>query len=73
MRQAVQAFNEARDVGRYDSEREIIIEAQREVIITTPLADDVLSKVSDEDEMVVSDMLNGASSSNQKLIEQCIK
>ena len=49
------------------------IDAQREVIITTPLADDVLSKVSDEDEMVVSNMLNGASSSNQKLIKQCIK
>ena len=43
------------------------------VVATTPLADTVLCTVSEEDEMVIGDMLDNASSGDQKLMEECIK
>jgi len=49
------------------------MESQRKVILTTPLADTVLSVVSKEGELVVGDMLNGASPGDQMLIEEYIR
>ena len=59
-----------REITSLITERRIA--AQWEAILTTPLADDVLSKVSKEGELVVRDMLDDASPDDQKLIKQCI-
>lgn len=48
------------------------VAGQRKVIVTTPLANTMLAKVSDGD-ITESDLLDGATSDDQVLIEQCIK